>query len=547
MASTPSHLQDVEFPDWIRERVRQWSPLEPAERSFVEEQMKTTQPKRDALNSHLADIQAQIDALTSQRDALQKEQDILDQQLLISCRSLLAPIRRLPAEILLEIFSLLSPTIIDCSFVEDDVEWGGTGEMEPIMSHSFPYIALEQVCSTWHQLVTNTPSLWSRIEFEIWDTDPELLSKVEERMEEVTSNVLYRGHFPLDIQVSYWPDAEGDIVYCIWDNCSRFKRLHLKLHEHVSQYNMELFSVEFPSLETLVLENDGSYITWPFRLKGEVPVDWFSDCSKLREVQIIGDRLGVFILPWSQLESLSVVNEREASTKGTMKTLGKASSLRKLKFGHPTCDVQTKANAALKSLPIDSLQTMHPADLDFFASFTFPNLTKLNIGGASENNLFVFLSNFAPTLQQLTFEGDKHPFMLGFLESSLRFPELTDLTVRSSYCTGTLETQVDDFAQRFPKLAHLTCNLNPESLDSWFTVFQRLRKVSSPPVAAPDSPFILDGATTYMDFLPEKLKLVLRDLKSEGLEVTILAILKGRRNAEDIRWDKKLMSDLTSA
>ena len=93
--------------------------------------------------------------------------------------------------------------------------------------------------------MTSTPSLWSRIEFEIWDTDPELLSKVEERMEEVTSNVLYRGHFPLDIQVSYWPDAEGDVVYCIWDNCSRFKTLHLKLHEHVSQYNMELFSVEF--------------------------------------------------------------------------------------------------------------------------------------------------------------------------------------------------------------------------------------------------------------------------------------------------------------
>jgi len=185
---------------------------------------------------------------------------------------------------------------------------------------------------------------------------------------------------------------------------------------------------------------------------------------------------------------------------------------------------------------------MHPADLDFFASFTFPNLTKLNIGGASENDLFVFLSNFAPTLQQLTFEGDKHPFMLGFFESSLRFPELTDLTVRSSYCTGTLETQVDDFAQRFPKLAHLTCILNPESLDSWFTVFQRLQKASSPPVAAPDSPFILDGA-----ILPEKVKLVLRDLKSEGLEVTILAILKGRRNAQDIRWDKKSMSDLTSA
>ncbi|KAK0438029.1 hypothetical protein EV421DRAFT_2037948 [Armillaria borealis] len=72
------------------------------------------------------------------------EQDRRDKLLkdLSSCKALLAPIRRLPRETLLEIFSLASSDIPD--------------------PFDFPW-SLGQVCSTWRSISRSCPSLWTRI------------------------------------------------------------------------------------------------------------------------------------------------------------------------------------------------------------------------------------------------------------------------------------------------------------------------------------------------------------------------------------------------
>ncbi|PBK69174.1 hypothetical protein ARMSODRAFT_1085040 [Armillaria solidipes] len=86
------------------------------------------------LEQELQNIESLFIQIGDRRDKLLKD--------LNSCKALLAPIRRLPRETLLEIFSLASSDIPD--------------------PFDFPW-SLGQVCSTWRSISRSCPSLWTRI------------------------------------------------------------------------------------------------------------------------------------------------------------------------------------------------------------------------------------------------------------------------------------------------------------------------------------------------------------------------------------------------
>ncbi|KAK0430534.1 hypothetical protein EV421DRAFT_1721495, partial [Armillaria borealis] len=85
------------------------------------------------LESEITQLHAEVDVISTTLDKY---------------HSFHAPIRHLPPEVLLSIFSHLEPGRMP---LENDAPW-----------------VLTRVCSSWRDLVTHTPTLWSTISVDSW-------------------------------------------------------------------------------------------------------------------------------------------------------------------------------------------------------------------------------------------------------------------------------------------------------------------------------------------------------------------------------------------
>ncbi|KAF7378324.1 F-box domain-containing protein [Mycena sanguinolenta] len=107
--------------------------------------------KYDAQIAQLKDDSDDIGPLKSRRSALEAYY--------LECRGLLAPIRRIPSEILIEIFRL-------CRSFEPDLSFSRAADrafcgMTHLAQESLLRIA--HVCHFWHETVMGTPTLWSTV------------------------------------------------------------------------------------------------------------------------------------------------------------------------------------------------------------------------------------------------------------------------------------------------------------------------------------------------------------------------------------------------
>ncbi|KAJ6546174.1 hypothetical protein DFH09DRAFT_927410, partial [Mycena vulgaris] len=103
-----------------------------------------------------AKFQQQLDELGVQRGVIHSHYN--------DFKGLLAPIRRLPSELLGDIFGL-------CWHFAPVAEESASLVMERVAKA--PLLALSQVCARWHDIALGTPALWGRIEPEtvLW-SDP---------------------------------------------------------------------------------------------------------------------------------------------------------------------------------------------------------------------------------------------------------------------------------------------------------------------------------------------------------------------------------------
>ncbi|KAJ6490212.1 hypothetical protein C8R47DRAFT_1123796 [Mycena vitilis] len=105
------------------------------------------------------------------------------------CRSLFAPIRRLPPEILAEIFYWCSS-----AWYYEDHGWA----TEEKRVAKWQLLQMSRVCTWWHTLVMGTPKLWSSVDLHLdyWSASQAV------RMTDLLRTLLRRGvHTPLDIRV----------------------------------------------------------------------------------------------------------------------------------------------------------------------------------------------------------------------------------------------------------------------------------------------------------------------------------------------------------
>ncbi|KAJ7090613.1 hypothetical protein C8R44DRAFT_534828, partial [Mycena epipterygia] len=77
------------------------------------------------------------------------------------CRSVFSPIRRLPSEILVQIFALCSDPVFN------DEEIAKRWWSDPIACLAQEaLLTVAQVCARWHSVVLGTPTLWNTIDLQ---------------------------------------------------------------------------------------------------------------------------------------------------------------------------------------------------------------------------------------------------------------------------------------------------------------------------------------------------------------------------------------------
>ncbi|KAJ7087111.1 hypothetical protein C8R44DRAFT_752288 [Mycena epipterygia] len=107
-------------------------------------------------DDEIAELRAELDELEAQHANLETYHD--------DCHGLMAPIRRLPCETLVEIFGFWRQFV-------DDKEFGERKRAMHRLAHA-PLLVVAQVCSRWHCIAMNTPTLWDTIELKgtLWTT-----------------------------------------------------------------------------------------------------------------------------------------------------------------------------------------------------------------------------------------------------------------------------------------------------------------------------------------------------------------------------------------
>ncbi|KAJ6555656.1 hypothetical protein DFH09DRAFT_1365678 [Mycena vulgaris] len=130
--------------------------------------LSTLSKELQRYDADISSLEEMLDRLRNERAAFQAHYD--------NCQSLLAPIRRLPSETLVEIFDMcwgsFTPAFEELESVSIDTELKR-------LAHA-PLLDLSQVCARWHAIVMGTPSLWATIELEgvLWES-PLYLGRVQ--------------------------------------------------------------------------------------------------------------------------------------------------------------------------------------------------------------------------------------------------------------------------------------------------------------------------------------------------------------------------------
>ncbi|KAJ7137380.1 hypothetical protein C8R43DRAFT_1020086 [Mycena crocata] len=213
----------------IRELVRSQRPLTHGQlaslRGSLEEKMAQAD---DEINKRMAEIakrQVELEELVARRAELQDQHNV--------CVSLDAPIRRLPSELLVEVFALHLAAL--CMQLDDHVKPCDASAFERLAQKSL--LELSRVCARWHAIALDTPSLWTNVFLSttLW-ANPATTNKALELLQSALDR---GGHHALTV--------------CITDYDGEMPESALALIvSHSARWTKATFSCPLPQLQRLV-------------------------------------------------------------------------------------------------------------------------------------------------------------------------------------------------------------------------------------------------------------------------------------------------------
>ncbi|KAJ7147742.1 hypothetical protein C8R43DRAFT_1010551 [Mycena crocata] len=235
-----------------------------------------------AIAEELAQYDDEIVELRAQLRSVEADREVL-QQHYNDCHGLVAPVRRLLPEILVQIFEL-------CRRVDWDVDKHGEGY--PARRLAQPnLLRVAQVCSRWHNIGTGTSTLWNTIEVGHWIRSTIALPLVLERS----------GKAPLNVAIYYY---RNEILKLIAQHSKRW--ITAKFVFPLADIDLQVFSearAKLPVLETLNLQ--------AFWAISKEAVDFFAIAPTLRNLTLTGSLISrVATPPLDQLHFLGYVRVR---------------------------------------------------------------------------------------------------------------------------------------------------------------------------------------------------------------------------------------------
>ncbi|KAL0064146.1 hypothetical protein AAF712_008868 [Marasmius tenuissimus] len=320
---------------WLPEinKISTRGPISSHDRQVVLQYLSDAEKDLNSYDLEVSKLKAAILMLEARQTGLKKAME--------KYRSLLAPIRRLPSEVLLEIFSCFCE---ESYIVEDMVP-----EAQKLSS----------VCRHWREIVTSAPGLWSSFyidftchRYSVAESYTKITSLFMSRSK--TSPLHISMSFPLDEYMVFNVDVTLQLLV---NHSHRWESLEVFGVEYFSRYCPGAFHL--PKLRRLELNTDGDNSDD----ETETRLPSFSNCPALTTVYLhiaYPAAVDQIVLSWPQVRDLTVVN---CFGRATFSALGRCGDLEQLTL-----------------LDIDDVFEYHEeAIAELPKTFSLPELTRLEI------------------------------------------------------------------------------------------------------------------------------------------------------------------------
>ncbi len=195
-------------------------------------------PSEQAISHLTALLTGQCSQLLAKEASQLNERHESLTQYVSNCRSLLAPIRRLPRDVLEIVFAFVPSS-------EDSLN-----------TRSAPW-SLAHICYAWRDIVLSTPSLWAKI-----DICPPY---TRDSLTILGRYLQLSGEYPLDISISFqhtFGEDYSSILSLILQHATRWKRMQIQLNGSITEVDIvmsELSTVagKLPLLEEVFFHSVG--------------------------------------------------------------------------------------------------------------------------------------------------------------------------------------------------------------------------------------------------------------------------------------------------
>ncbi|KAJ6504493.1 hypothetical protein DFH09DRAFT_1201273 [Mycena vulgaris] len=236
-------------------------------------------------------------AIDAALERMQKEYDVLLKYSSL-CSSALSPIRRLPPEILIQVFLLCAPVPTN-QWELNSKDY--TAELHRLIRHDL--LQLAQVCAHWRAQALGTPAFWRVIDLDMMFWSSKMLPLVRTALNRSARS-------PLQVRIGAPEDVVMDrhLLELVVQHCSRWQTA-LFCMEFSFFASLSAVKGNLPLLETVYISGPTNE-TDPEAPLASAAMELFSVAPRLIEIAFSGPAKALRHVPWSQLRRFEYVDVR---------------------------------------------------------------------------------------------------------------------------------------------------------------------------------------------------------------------------------------------
>jgi hypothetical protein len=222
------------------------------------------------------------------------------------CSSALSPIRRLPLEVLIQVFHLSIPTDYELNFKDYATE------IKRLTHHDL--LRLAQVCVHWRALALGTPAFWRVLEMDLAFWSPKMLPLVHTALERSANSPLV-----VRIGAPELADIDRSLLELIAQHCDRWQAV-LFYVSFASYGFISSIRGNLPLLECAHIVGDWDDSAQMASM-ATAALGLFAVAPRLVDVTYAGPAKALQDLPWKQLQRFEYPDLHHSELSGALSVL----------------------------------------------------------------------------------------------------------------------------------------------------------------------------------------------------------------------------------